>query len=95
MRGLILDLEDGGEMFSETSVELQQATQSYIPKDRTVQRHRFENLKYYLLVRSTKCGNVTIMNRGQKGVQNSRMFGKHVLGLVQFWVGAAFISLYI
>jgi hypothetical protein len=33
--------------FSETSVDFQRTTRSYIPEDRTLHNHRYENLKSY------------------------------------------------
>jgi hypothetical protein len=43
--GLFFDHEDGGDMFLRNIFDFQRTTRSYIPEDRTLHKHRCENLK--------------------------------------------------
>jgi hypothetical protein len=45
---LSLNIEDGGDMFSETSVSFQRATRRHITEDRTLHNRRCENLKSHI-----------------------------------------------
>jgi hypothetical protein len=39
------DPEDGGDIFVQTSADFQWATGNYIPQDRNIHKHCFENLE--------------------------------------------------
>jgi hypothetical protein len=42
------DIKKEAMCFSETSLCLQQSTRRYIPDDRTLHNHRYENLRFYI-----------------------------------------------
>jgi hypothetical protein len=46
--GFFFGPEDGGDMLSENSVDIQQTLLRYIPEDRTLHNHRCDNLKSYI-----------------------------------------------
>jgi hypothetical protein len=45
--GLLVDLEDGGDIFLRTVVDLKRKARRYVAKERTLHNHRCENIKSY------------------------------------------------